>query len=127
EEREFDIREGGWIDVATFRVREVRDYDRRGDDDDCWCREGRQDRWRGERGLRILRAYYGLGGGGGTANVTDIVRRLVRNDSLRVEVNSRSLGGDPAPGHDKVLTVIFRYDGVESAHSEKEGSTLHLP
>lgn len=126
EQREFDIREGGWIDVGNFRVQQVRGGDRDDRrDDDCWCREGNEGRWRGERGLRILRAYYGAGGQ--TANVTDIVRRFVRGDSLRIEVDNRSLGGDPAPSHDKVLIVIFRYDGQESASSVREGNTMHIP
>lgn len=130
EQREFDVREGGWIDVGNFRVQQVRggDRDDRRDDrrdDDCWCREGNEGRWRGERGLRILRAYYGSGGQ--TANVTDIVRRFVRGDSLRIEVDNRALGGDPAPSHDKVLIVIFRYDGQESASSVREGNTMHIP
>jgi len=126
DEREFDYREGGSIEVGLFRVREVRggdQYDRR--DDDCWCREGNEERWRGERGLRILRAYYGAGGR--TANVTEIVRRLARGDSLQIEVGNRILGGDPAPSHDKVLIVIFRYEGQESAASVKEGNTMRIP
>lgn len=134
EQREFAIREGGWIEIANFRVQEVRYGDYRDDrsdhrddryDDDCWCREGNEGRWRGERGLRILRAYYGAGGQ--TANVTDIVKRYVRGDSLRIEVDNRALGGDPAPSHDKVLIVIFRYEGRESASSVKEGYTMHIP
>ena len=136
EEREFEYKEGGWIDVAVFRVREVRDDRsddrrdyrddrRRGDDDECWCREGREGRWRGERGLRILRAYYGHGGR--TVNVTELVRQQVRGDSLRIEVNNQNLGADPAPDRDKVLIVIYRFDGQESAASVKEGNTMRVP
>lgn len=131
EEREFDIREGGWIDVRVFRVQEFRDRDRdfRGDrdrdDDDCWCREGREGRWRDERGLRILKAYYGVGGR--TANVTEIVRRFVQDDRLTVHVGDSELGGDPAHGELKVLIVIFRYNGRESAMSVKQGNTMQFP
>jgi hypothetical protein len=132
EEREFEYKEGGSIDVAVFRVRELRDErsgdrpeyrdDRRRDDDECWCREGR---WRGERGLRVLRAYYGHGGR--TVNVTELLRQQVRGDSLRIEVNNQTMGGDPAPEREKVLIVIYRFDGQESAASVKEGNALRVP
>jgi hypothetical protein len=132
EEREFDFQEGGWIDVRAFHVQEVRfaenrapEYRRDRDDDDCWCREDREGRWRDERGLRILKAYYGVGGR--TANVTEIVRRFVENDRLRVRVEDNELGGDPAHGELKVLIVIFRYNGKESAMSVKQGNTMQFP
>ena len=128
EEREFDIREGNWLEVANFRVQEVRvpEVRRDRDDDDCWCREGREDRWRGERGLQILRAYYGVAGR--TANVTEIVRRSVHNGQLLVHVDNGDMGGDPAPDGDQhVLIVIFRYDGRESAISTKQGNTMKFP
>jgi hypothetical protein len=128
EEREFDIREGGWIDVASFRVQEFRapEVHRDRDDDDCWCREGREDRWRGEHGLQVLRAYYGVAGR--TANVTEIVRRSVHNGELRVHVDNGDMGGDPAPNGDQhALIVIFRYEGRESAISTKQGNTMKFP
>jgi len=138
EEREFDVREGGWIEVANFRVTEFRDRvqeireqegrrdrdrDRGRDDDDCWCREGRD---RDERGIRILKAYYGVAGR--TANVTEVVRRAVHNGELRIHVDNPDMGGDPAPNGDQhVLIVIFRYDGRETAMSVKQGNTMKFP
>jgi|SRR5882724_1903414 len=140
EEREFDVREGSWIEVANFRVQEIReqevrqdrdrdrdherDHDR--DDDDCWCREGRGGRGYDDRGLRILRAYYGVAGR--TANVTEVVRRAVHNGELRIHVDNGDMGGDPAPNGDQhVLIVIFRYEGRESAMSVKQGNTMKFP
>jgi hypothetical protein len=37
------------------------------------------------------------------------------------------LGGDPAVGRDKVLTVIYRYQGREQTSAVKEGNTLSIP
>src|SRR5437016_10407038 len=55
-EREFDYREGGFVEVATFAVR--RD---RGDWNDRPDNYGDRDR-DGEQDLRIVRAYYGWQG-----------------------------------------------------------------
>src|SRR5882757_4638462 len=66
EEREFNIREGGFVDVTMFQVRRDRD-----DWDDRGGNYGDRDRddW---RGVRIIRAYYGIQGR--TINVTDLLR-----------------------------------------------------
>jgi hypothetical protein len=36
------------------------------------------------------------------------------------------MGGDPAVGGDKVLTVIYLYQGREQTSSVKEGNTLRI-
>ena len=76
-------------------------------------------------GLRIIRAYYGVQGR--TVNVTDLLRNNVRDRSLYLQVNNNALGGDPAVGATKVLIVIYRYQGTESATAVLEGNTLSLP
>jgi len=40
---------------------------------------------------------------------------------------NRAMGGDPAPGVEKVLIVVYRYQGNESAAAVREGSTLTIP
>ena len=47
--------------------------------------------------LQIVRAYYGLNNR--TADVTDLLRRMVQGSNLDVQVNN-NMGGDPAPGAD---------------------------
>jgi hypothetical protein len=42
-------------------------------------------------------------------------------------VNNNTLGGDPAVGADKVLIVIYRYQGEEQATAVREGNTLSIP
>jgi len=89
-------------------------------------RPGDRDRDREFRpGLHIIRAYYGLNNR--TADVTELLRGMVRGDSLVVPVNNANMGGDPAVGADKVLTVIYRINGVEQTATVKEGNTLRIP
>ena len=52
---------------------------------------------------------------------------MVRGDSLVVQVNNNNMGGDPSVGGDKVLTVIYRYQGREQTSTVKEGNTLRIP
>jgi hypothetical protein len=52
---------------------------------------------------------------------------MVRNGTLIVQVTNNSMGGDPAQGGDKVLTVIYRYQGREQTSTVKEGNTLRIP
>jgi hypothetical protein len=75
--------------------------------------------------LQISRAYYGLNNR--TNDVTQIVRSMVRNGTLYVPVNNNNLGGDPAKGADKVLTVIYRFQGREQTATVKEGNVLRIP
>ena len=117
EEREFDFREGGFIEAAMFNVRRDRDdwNDRQGGYGD------RDD----NPGVRIVRAYYGWGGN--TVNVTEVLRSRMRDGQISFVVTNSAMGGDPAVGADKILVVIYRYQGRESAAIMREGNTLTLP
>src|SRR5436190_4762412 len=119
EEREFDFREGGFIEVATFNVRRDRDdwNDRRDNSGD----RDRDD----YPGVRIVRAYYGWQAS--TINVTEALRSRMRDGQISFVVTNSALGGDPAVGADKVLVVIYRYQGRESAAIVREGNTLTIP
>jgi len=75
--------------------------------------------------LQIVRAYYGLNNR--TNDVTQLLRGMVRHGRLYVQVNNDNMGGDPARGGDKVLTVIYRYQGRERTSTVKEGNTLRIP
>jgi hypothetical protein len=79
----------------------------------------------GNRNLQITRAYYGLNNR--TNDVTQLLRGMVRNGTLVVQVTNNNMGGDPARGGDKVLTVIYRYQGRERTSTVKEGNTLRIP
>jgi hypothetical protein len=119
EDREFNFREGGSVDVGMFEVRRDRD-----DWDDRGGTYGGRDRddW---NGVRIIRAYYGIQGR--TINVTDLLRSRARAGGLNFVVTNSAFGGDPAVGADKYLIVIYRYQGKEGATFVREGNTLTIP
>jgi len=121
QEREFFYREGAAIDVAMFAVRREESVRRDEFDDRPRGDERRDDR----RELLILRAYWGVQGR--TVNVTELLRTMLRENGLQVMANNRSLGGDPAPGADKVLIVVYRVQGQETATAVREGNSLTIP
>jgi len=75
--------------------------------------------------LHIVRAYYGLNNR--TTDVTQRLRGMVQGNYLDLQVNNNTLGGDPAPGADKVLTVIYRLNGREQTATVNEGNRLRIP
>jgi hypothetical protein len=121
DERKFEYPEGGFVPVELFNVRRE---DRRDDWSDRAPNYAASER-RDFDGLRILRAYYGVQGR--TTDVTEFVRRQVRGDSVTLMVTNRTFGGDPAIGADKVLIVVYGYQGMESATAVREGNMLTLP
>src|SRR5882724_6415999 len=117
EQREFNFREGAFVDVRMFEVRRDRD-----DWDDRGGNYGDRDDW---NGVRIIRAYYGIQGR--TINVTDLLRSRARTGGLNFVVTNSAFGGDPAVGADKYLIVIYRYQGREAATFVREGNMLTIP
>ena len=117
EEREFEYKEGGFVDATMFNVRRDRDD---------WNDRPPADRDRDDyAGLRIIRAYYGVQGR--TVNVTELLRSRVSGNTLSFVVTNSAFGGDPAIGADKILIVVYRYQGTETAAAVREGNTLSLP
>ncbi len=117
EEREFNYNEGAFVEARMFNVR-------RDDWDDRPANYGNRDRdeW---NSLKIIRGYYGVQGR--TVNVTELLRSRIRDGVLNFVVTNGALGGDPAIGADKLLIVIYRYQGQESATAVREGNTLVIP
>jgi hypothetical protein len=117
EEREFNFNEGGFVDVRMFAVR-------RDDWDDRPPAAGGRDQDDSNR-VRIIRAYYGVQRR--TVDVTDLLRSRMREGTLAFVVTNEALGGDPAIGADKVLIVVYRFEGRETAAAVREGNTLTIP
>ena len=115
EQREFSFREGAFIDAAMFNVRRDDWNDRPG--------PGGPDAY--GPGLFIIRGFYGVQGR--TVNVTELLRSRVRDGALAFPVRNEALGGDPATGADKVLIVVYRFQGVETATAVREGNMLSIP
>jgi hypothetical protein len=119
EEREFEYKEGGFVEVRAFNVNlRQNDWDDRPAN---YSGQYQED----PNGLRIVRAYYGVQGR--TVNVTELLRSRVQNGALSLVVTNSAFGGDPAVGYDKVLIVIYRFQGTETATAVREGNTLTLP
>lgn len=76
--------------------------------------------------LEILRADYGSGRR--SMNVTETLRRRVAGNRLSLMVDNGSLGGDPARGEPKRLSVRYRVAGGREQRREvDEGQMLSLP
>jgi hypothetical protein len=117
EEREFSYNEGGFLEARMFNVR-------RDDWDDRPARHGDRDQ-DDRNSLNIIRGYYGVQGR--TVNVTELLRSRVRDGVLSFVVTNNALGGDPAIGADKILIVVYRFQGRETAAAVREGNTLTIP
>src|SRR5467141_3484370 len=117
EERQFDYNEGGFVEARMFTVP-------RDDWDDRPANYGDRDREAWNR-LKIIRGYYGVQGR--TVNVTDVLRSRIREGVLSFVVTNSALGGDPAIGADKILIVVYRYQGKESATAVREGYSVTIP
>jgi hypothetical protein len=141
EDREFNYNEGGFVEVRMFTVRRddrddhAANYGNR-DRDDHPANYGDHDRDArpanyGDRdrddgnSLKIIGGYYGVQGR--TVNVTDVLRSRIREGVLSFVVTNSALGGDPAVGADKILIVVYRYQGKESATAVREGYSLTIP
>jgi hypothetical protein len=133
-QQEFNFAEGSFVPVQMFAVRD-RDRDYRDDRD-----QNRDQRFQGDRDdrydhdrfrerdrhrLEILWGFYGVQRR--TANVTGLLQNIARDGRLTVQVSNSSMGGDPAVGADKVLIVVYRFDGVEQAAAVPEGGYLSIP
>jgi hypothetical protein len=106
---------------ARREEHERRDHDEHRDRDDH--REGGYEHH--ERGLQILRAYYGADGQ--FVNVTDALRSQVDDGRLFLHVDNYSMGGDPLPGAHKWLRVLYTIDGQRRNVIVDEKTDLRLP
>lgn len=80
---------------------------------------------RQERGLHIIRAYYG--GEGRFVNVTEQLRSLVVDGRIYVRADNEHLGGDPDPRIRKQLRVLYWFDGERRNVTIPEKAELRLP
>src|SRR5438552_627499 len=78
-----------------------------------------------QNNLHINWATYGSGYR--TSDVTSRLNSQIRNDQIILAVNTSSMGGDPAPGQNKVLTVQYVLNGRTDQAIINDGDTLRLP
>lgn len=116
-------------ELAALRI-QTADWhpgDRDGDRD--WDRDGDRDRDRDRdrdhwRALQITRATYGYGDH--VRDVTGLISSQVRNNQLSLRVSNDTMGGDPAEGRTKTLTVWYTRGGRPEQTSVREGQILTL-
>jgi hypothetical protein len=96
--------------------------DRDDDDDDYYHRF-----WPGRsmNELRVLRASWGAEGR--DRDVTSQLNSMLRGNQLNVAVNNGTMGGDPAPGIQNRLRVIYMMRGLRYETNVPEGGSLNLP
>ena len=75
--------------------------------------------------LRIIRAYYGADNR--SSDVTARLNSQIQSDRLNLKVSNDTMGGDPAIGRYKTLTVQYSYSGRQDQVVVNEGDTLILP
>lgn len=78
--------------------------------------------------LKILHAKYGVESRN-TEEVTDFVKSEIKDGSLQMNANNKAFDGlDPVPGeHNKILTVLYSYQGKIFAKSVIQHDTISLP
>ncbi len=80
---------------------------------------------RGE--MKILQASYEVEKGKDAKDVTDIITRMLKDNSLSLRVGNEILGGDPAPNQFKQLRVSYTIDGEKHEAIAAENTTLNIP
>ena len=76
-------------------------------------------------GLEIIEATYGANGS--TVNVASTLSSLIANQALSMNVSNANLGGDPAPGSVKTLSVKYSTPSGLYLITVQEGSNLVIP
>ncbi len=77
------------------------------------------------QGLRIIEASYGHGRR--VRDVTDRLNAMIRGPVLTFQVNNVAMGGDPAVGQVKTLSVYYVNNGRKGHRSWPEGATVTIP
>ncbi len=77
--------------------------------------------------LEVRRAIYEAIDGSGSADVTDRVKTMVKDNTLSLNANNHVLGGDPAFGHFKRLRVEYSLDDKPYDIVVNENEDLEIP
>ncbi len=77
--------------------------------------------------LIIHRATYGAVTAGKASDVTDVLMAHVQQNHLKIVVDNKTLGIDPAVNTPKRLRVEYEYGGQSLTNEIEENQTLELP
>ena len=123
-DRMFEYREGSTVDGSQFKGWGSGDWG--GGWGGGWG-PGHGGGHGGNQGrLSIVNAHYGAGHGRGR-NVASMLQSQIRNGRLSLSVNNDTMGGDPAPGQSKRLTVTYTINGQRRSANVAEGQQLNIP
>ena len=78
----------------------------------------------GWNNLQVTRATYG--NGDRVRDVTALLNSQIQNNRLMIQVNNRTMGGDPAEGRPKTLTVWYTHYGRAMQTTVLEKSALNI-
>jgi hypothetical protein len=123
-----DIRDYSYPERSVARLElDPDDWHDRREEHERHERGDRREDWpdRHERGLQILRAYYGAEGQ--FMNVTDVLHSRIDDGRLFLRVDNYSMGGDPLPGIHKYLRILYVQDGQRRNIVVDEKTDLRLP
>lgn len=71
--------------------------------------------------INVIKAVYG------GMDVTDIVKRYINNDVIRLSVNNNTFEKDPMVGVPKTLDIHLEYNGEEIFYQANEGENYVFP
>jgi alpha-L-rhamnosidase len=77
--------------------------------------------------LALIKATYAALDGTASADVTAHVEKWVKDGRLKLQVNPKLLGGDPALNHVKELRVIYEINGERREAAAEDFHELSLP
>ena len=77
--------------------------------------------------VSILQASYEATDSAAAKDVTDLIKGMVKDNSLSVQVSNDTFGGDPAPNHVKQLRVVYAMNGEKHEATAGEAVTLTIP
>jgi hypothetical protein len=80
-----------------------------------------------EKGLKIIKASYGIEENGKNVNVTNKLNDLIIDNKLVINATNALVVSDPAPGIVKKLIVKYKYNGVTFSKEFKERDSVNLP
>ena len=77
--------------------------------------------------FEVQRATYEAVDKAGGADVTPVVKAMIKDGRLSLIANNKVLGGDPVPQHSKQLRVEYTLDGKPQVAIAKENQPLEIP
>jgi len=77
--------------------------------------------------LTVRHATYGVVPDGPVVDVTSVLAKRIEKNRLKIEVNNRSLGVDPADHVPKQLRIEYEYGGKTFTNTINENQTMVLP